>query len=91
MPNHPTELVQFVDEPTKAADAAAGTRRGVKFWDVLLVLVLLIALVEPWLANRITARHYGEAKPIAGDVLARTGLGAARLTTREPAGEVSAS
>jgi hypothetical protein len=79
-----------VDDPAKAADVAAGSRRGVKFWDVLLVLVLLIALVEPWLANRITARHYGEAKPLAGDALARTGQGAGRLMTRETA-EVVAS
>jgi hypothetical protein len=83
LPNHPAELVQYVDDPSKAADAAAGSRRGVKFWDVLLVLVLLIALVEPWLANRITSRHYGEAKPVAGDTLARTGQGAGRLTGRE--------
>jgi hypothetical protein len=83
LPNHPAELVQYVDEPARAADVAAGTRRGVKFWDVLLVLVLVIALVEPWLANRITARHYGEAKPVAADALARTGQGAGRLAARE--------
>ena len=86
LPNHPAELVQYVDDPAKAADAAAGSRRGVKFWDVLLVLVLLIALVEPWLANRITARHYGEARPVAGDALARTGQGPGRLAAREVAG-----
>jgi hypothetical protein len=84
MPNHPAALVHFVDDPTKAADVAAGTRRGIKFWDVLLIVVLVIALIEPWLANRITARHYGEAKPVVADGLARTGQGAGRLAAREP-------
>ena len=77
-------------EGPKAAEVASRTRRGVKFWDVLLVLVLLIALIEPWLANRITARHYGEAKLVAADPLARTGQGAGRLTARAAA-EASAS
>lgn len=90
LPSHPSELVQYVGDPAKAAEVAAGVRRGVKFWDVLLVVVLLIALVEPWLANRITARHYGEAKPVAADPLAKTGQGAGRLHAREAA-EVSAS
>jgi hypothetical protein len=85
LPNHPAELVQYVDDPSKAADAAAGSRRGVKFWDVLLVLVLLISLVEPWLANRITARHYGEARPVTADPLARATQGAGRLNTRATA------
>jgi hypothetical protein len=88
MPNHPAALVQFVDDPTKAADVAAGTRRGIKFWDALLIMVLVIALIETWLANRITVRHYGEAKPVVADGLARTGQGAGRLTAR--AAEVSA-
>jgi hypothetical protein len=83
LPNQPEALVQYVDDPAKAGDVAAGVRRGIKFWDILLLLVLLIALFEPWLANRITARHYGEAKPLTADTLAKTSQGAGRLVTRE--------
>jgi uncharacterized membrane protein len=90
LPNHPEALVQFVDDPSKIGDVSAGVRRGVKFWDILLILVLLIALIEPWLANRITSRHYGDAKPLAADALAKTGQGAGRLVGRD-AVEVSAT
>jgi hypothetical protein len=82
LPNHPEALVQYVDDATKIGDAASGVRRGVKFWDILLVLVLLIALFEPWLANRITSGHYGDAKPLVADTLAKTTQGAGRLVNR---------
>jgi hypothetical protein len=88
LPNHPEALVQYVDDPTRVGDVSAGVRRGVKFWDILLILVLVIALFEPWLANRITSRHYGDAKPLAADALAKTTLGAGRLVSRGAA-EVS--
>src|SRR5262249_41584339 len=52
-------LVSYVDDPAALADQLAGGRRGLKLWDVLLVLVLLIAFFEPWLANKISARLFG--------------------------------
>jgi hypothetical protein len=88
LPNHPEALVQFVDDPSQVGDVATGVRRGVKFWDILLILVLLIALFEPWLANRITSQHYGDVKPLAADALAKATQGASRLVSREPS-EVS--
>ena len=41
---------------------------GYKLWDYLLFVVLLFALFEPWLANRISARLYGRprATPAVG-------------------------
>ena len=32
-----------------------------KLWDLVLIVVLLVGLFEPWLANRISLRFY--AKP----------------------------
>ncbi|NQU11535.1 BatA domain-containing protein [bacterium] len=51
-------LVTFVAEPDQIIDASLRARRGIKLWDIFLVVVLLIALFEPWLANRISLRHY---------------------------------
>jgi hypothetical protein len=40
-------------------------RRGVKLWDWLLWTALGIGLFEPWLANRISSRHYGRASDLS--------------------------
>ena len=53
--------VSYVDDPahlTQQGTLAA----GLKLWDYLLAAVLLIALLEPWLANRISLRHYGKPR-----------------------------
>jgi hypothetical protein len=60
LPGRPT--VALVDNPGQVLDVASTARHGVRLWDSLLVLVLLIALFEPWLANRIALRHYVVAK-----------------------------
>ncbi len=57
-------LVNYVESPARLAEASLGARRGLKLWDIFLVVVLLIALFEPWLANRISLRHY--AQPASG-------------------------
>lgn len=90
LPNHPEGLIQYTDDPAKVADVVGRVPGRMKVWDVLLVLVLLIALIEPWLANRITARHYGEAKPVSADALGKTTQGAGRLATRAGPAEVTA-
>jgi hypothetical protein len=51
--------VTYVADPSRVGEASLSARRGVRFWDVFLVLALGIALFEPWLANRISLRHYG--------------------------------
>jgi hypothetical protein len=57
--------ISYVDDPTHLADQGPAGGGGWKLWDFLLALVLIIALLEPWLANRISLRHYGKAREIA--------------------------
>ncbi|HKI35531.1 MAG TPA: BatA domain-containing protein [Gemmataceae bacterium] len=59
LPGRP--LVTYVEDPARITEASQSARRGFKLWDIFLGIVLVIALVEPWLANRISLRHY--AKP----------------------------
>ena len=56
LPGRP--LIAYVDNPSQIAVASMNARRGVKLWDIVLGIVLALALVEPWLANRISLRHY---------------------------------
>jgi hypothetical protein len=60
-------LVSYVDDPCTLADAMGTGRRGLKLWDIVLVVVLLVGLIEPWLANQISRRLYGRvaAAPVA--------------------------
>jgi hypothetical protein len=51
-------LVTYVSDPSELGEALAGGGRGFRLWDVLLVVVLLIGVFEPWLANQISARLY---------------------------------
>ena len=61
-------LVNYVDDPGKLSEEGMGGRQGFKLWTVLLWLVLLIGVIEPWLANQISARLFGRpgAKPVLG-------------------------
>jgi hypothetical protein len=65
--------VAFVPDATRVLETASTARHGLRLWDALLVVVLLIALFEPWLANRISLRHYlaGRAPSRAAEVLGR--------------------
>jgi len=56
LPGRPT--VRYVENPALAADLALTARRGVRLWDIALWAVLLLALFEPWFANRISQKHY---------------------------------
>jgi uncharacterized membrane protein len=56
-------LIRYVADAEKVGDFAAGAGRGRALWDYFLIVVLLIGLLEPWLANRISARLYGRARP----------------------------
>jgi uncharacterized membrane protein len=56
-------LVTFVEDPLKVGEATSVARHGRQLWDYFLMVVLVIGLFEPWLANRISARLYGRARP----------------------------
>jgi len=60
LPGRP--LITFVDDPARLAQASLTARRGLRLWDLFLAVVLVLALVEPWLANRISLRHYASPK-----------------------------
>ena len=66
LPGRPPELITYVDDPDRVADVSLGARRGIKLWDVVLLVVLVIALFEPWLANRISMRLYARPRELAG-------------------------
>jgi len=59
-----TGLVHYVAEPGRLHEASLTARRGLKLWDLVLWIALAVALVEPWLANRISLRHYGRPQEI---------------------------
>ncbi|HVX15316.1 MAG TPA: VWA domain-containing protein [Pirellulales bacterium] len=81
-----SENVAYVADPTKVGEVSLAARRGVKLWDIFLIVALLVALVEPWLANRISLRHYGRPREIAPPEPPKTvGRGAGRTAT-VPAG-----
>ncbi len=44
----------WLDAPEGAAREIEQARHGIDVWDSLLLLALAVALVEPWLANRLT-------------------------------------
>jgi hypothetical protein len=56
LPGRP--LVSFVNKPANVVEASLTARQGVRLWDLLLWMALLVALFEPWFANRISLRHY---------------------------------
>jgi hypothetical protein len=62
LPNRP--LVSFVADPARVQEVSLAARRGVKLWDILLWVVLVLVLFEPWLANRISLRHYARPREL---------------------------
>jgi hypothetical protein len=88
LPGRPAELITYVDDPANLGDASLGARRGVKLWDYVLAVVLIIALFEPWLANRISARLYARPREVAGGTPLPAGGRAPAVP--EPAKEVAA-
>jgi hypothetical protein len=55
-------LVSYVDDPAQLGEALERGARGFRLWDAVLIVVLLIGLFEPWLANQISARLYGKPR-----------------------------
>ena len=58
-------LVSYIDDPSNLTEALGKGPGTYKLWDIVLLLVLLIALFEPWLANQISGRLFSKAaKPL---------------------------
>jgi hypothetical protein len=53
-------MVTYVDDPASLTDSLGGAGRQLELWTYLLVVVLLVGLFEPWLANQISRRLYGK-------------------------------
>lgn len=56
LPGH--ALVTYVADAANIVGVSQAARRGFKLWDVVLVVVLLLALFEPWFANWISWKTY---------------------------------
>jgi hypothetical protein len=56
LPGRP--LVYLVADPAGVGEVSSGARHSSKLWVYVLAVVLILALLEPWLANRISMRHY---------------------------------
>ncbi len=79
-------VVSYVPSPAEASDPLATIRHGYKLWDYVLIVVLLIGLFEPWLANRISARLYG--KPRATPDVGLAGIGGAARVLPSPSSQL---
>jgi hypothetical protein len=66
------QLLRYVSDPNTISETVGGSGRGRELWDIVLVLVLLVGLFEPWLANQISRRLYG--KPTAAVTMGPTGM-----------------
>ena len=77
--------VTFVDDFAKVAAVALETRAAVPLWDGLLWIALVVALVEPLVANRISLKRLGGARPPAEITLPSLGRSASTASPREVA------
>jgi hypothetical protein len=73
LPSRP--LVYFIADPADVSDVSLSARRGIKLWDIVLWAVLILVLFEPWLANRISMRHYARPRDLPEAVATRGGRG----------------
>ncbi len=56
-------LVTFIDGTENVGEQVASARGESRLWDVILLIVLALAVFEPWLANRISLMRHGKAPP----------------------------
>jgi hypothetical protein len=67
-------MLSFVADPAQINDVSLSARRGTRLWDFILWIVLIVALFEPWLANRISVLHYSRPKDVTvPPTVSRTG------------------
>jgi len=75
----PDTPLAMIDEPESVTEAGRLARQGHGLWDVLLGVALLAALVEPWIANRLSRRRAAQVADVMNrrDVLPAAERGAA--------------
>ncbi|MGE0609976.1 MAG: BatA domain-containing protein [Pirellulales bacterium] len=91
LPGRP--LVTYVADADRLREASLAARRGFPLWDIVLWIVLAIALFEPWLANRVSLRHYARPVEIAASPIRRAGrasMGVERGPSEQPPAEATA-
>jgi hypothetical protein len=66
-------LISYVADPAQVNEVSLAARRGIRLWDVILLVVLVLVLFEPWLANRISVRHYAKPRDLPAAEMPRTG------------------
>src|SRR5262249_50645934 len=71
LPGRPPEVISYVDDPPPGADVSLAAPPGGQLWGIVLLVVLVIALFEPWLANRISMRLYARPRELTGTTPAR--------------------
>jgi uncharacterized membrane protein len=63
----------WFDAPEGAAREIEQARHGIGLWDMLLLLALAVALVEPWLANRLSRPAARDDRAAAAGKLSASG------------------
>lgn len=53
--------VVYIDDPDSVTAAGAEARHGYGLWNLLLGICLVVALAEPWVANRLSKRRAAQA------------------------------
>jgi hypothetical protein len=71
LPGRP--LVHFVADPSQVVAASQEARQSINLWEILLWVVLVLVLFEPWLANRISVRHYARPRELPQPETPRAG------------------
>ncbi|MEX0654764.1 MAG: BatA domain-containing protein [Phycisphaeraceae bacterium] len=59
---HPQTAMAFLDRPEALVSEGGVARQGRGLWNTLLWLALLVALFEPWLANRLSRRRAAQVR-----------------------------
>jgi hypothetical protein len=65
--------VHYVADPETVVEAAQAVRHGIELWHIVLWVVLGLLLFEPWLANRISMKHYAKPRDLPEAAAPRTG------------------
>ncbi|MFW6061117.1 MAG: hypothetical protein ACODAQ_13130, partial [Phycisphaeraceae bacterium] len=79
--------VTFIDSPEDIGSADTLARQGYGLWDALLWLALIVALVEPWIANQLSRRRAARVT----DALGQRDVLPGQPALREPETVASAS
>jgi hypothetical protein len=84
-------VVTYVADDKSVTETGTTAGQGRGLWDVFLIIVLLIGLFEPWLANRISVRLYGRPRVAPEVAMPLPASAAAPATVPTPAPAVEGS